>query len=58
MRVRVADGHIERVSTLEHMSLVSIQGLAHWIGLASDDSPITLRERSVAEVYALDVEWP
>jgi Tol biopolymer transport system component len=58
VRVHVADGHIERVTTLKHMSLVGIQGRASWIGLASDDSPITLRERSVPEVYALDVAWP
>jgi eukaryotic-like serine/threonine-protein kinase len=56
MRVRVADGQIEPVTTLENLSLVTLIGT--WIGVASDDSPIALRERSVAEVYALDVEWP
>jgi Tol biopolymer transport system component len=58
LRVRVADGQIEPVTTLAHLSLVTIVG-GSWIGLAPDDSPITLRQtRSVAEVYALDVEWP
>jgi Tol biopolymer transport system component len=57
VRIRAADGHVERVTTLEHVPCVS-WGLGCWIGLASDDSLITLRERSVAEVYALDVEWP
>jgi Tol biopolymer transport system component len=59
LRVRVADGRIERVASLEQLSPVSVAGLAWWVGLAPDDSPITLRQtRSVAEVYALDVEWP
>jgi hypothetical protein len=40
----------------KNMSLFTFLGT--WIGLASDDSPIVLRERSAAEVYALDVEWP
>jgi hypothetical protein len=59
VRVRVADGRIERVASLEQLSPVSVAGLPWWVGLAPDDSPITLRQtRSVAEVYALDVEWP
>jgi Tol biopolymer transport system component/tRNA A-37 threonylcarbamoyl transferase component Bud32 len=56
MRVRVADGQIEPVTTLDNMALVTLLGT--WVGVASDDSPIALRERSVAEVYALDVAWP
>jgi hypothetical protein len=57
VRVRVADGRVETVTTLEHMSLVEFFG--YWVGLASDDSPITLRETgAIREVYALDVEWP
>jgi Tol biopolymer transport system component len=59
VRVRVADGHIEPVTTLEHMSLVKEAGFGHWIGRAPDDSPLVLRETGDApEVYALDVEWP
>jgi eukaryotic-like serine/threonine-protein kinase len=58
IRVRVADGHIEPVTTLEHMSLVR-EDFGSWIGRAPDDSPLALRERGdAAEVYALDVEWP
>jgi len=57
VRVRVADGRVETVTTLEHMSLVEFFG--YWVGLASDDSPITLRETgAIREVYALDVECP
>jgi Tol biopolymer transport system component len=58
IRVHVADGHIEPVTTLEHMSLVR-EDFGHWIGRAPDDSPLALREKGDApEVYALDVEWP
>jgi hypothetical protein len=31
--------------------------LGDWLGLASDDSPLLLRDRRNTEVYALDVEW-
>ena len=59
VRVRVADGHLEPVTALEHMSLVREAGFGHWIGRAPDDSPLLLREAGDApEVYALDVEWP
>jgi Tol biopolymer transport system component len=58
VRVRLADGHLEPVTSLEHISLVQAVG-GHWIGRAPDDSPVVLREKGDApEVYALDVEWP
>jgi Tol biopolymer transport system component len=58
VRVRLADGRIEPVASLEQMSLVQLP-LGQWIGRAPDDSPIVLRENGDApEVYALDVEWP
>jgi Tol biopolymer transport system component len=58
VRVRVADRHVESVTTLEHMFLAR-DNFGHWIGRAPDDSPLALREKGDApEVYALDVEWP
>jgi hypothetical protein len=55
----VADGQVEPVATLHSLSPVSLTSLPFWVGLASDDSPITFRQTgSAREVYALDVEWP
>jgi hypothetical protein len=57
VRVRAADGHVDPVTSLERVPLVS--ELGSWIGIAPDDSPLVLREMSgTTEVYALDVEWP
>jgi Tol biopolymer transport system component len=59
VRVRVADGHVEPVTSLERVPLVFTEGSWGWIGIAPDDSPIVLRQMSgPTEVYALDVEWP
>jgi len=59
VRVRAADGHVEPVASLERVPPVSTEGSWSWIGIAPDDSPITLREMTgPVEVYALDVEWP
>jgi Tol biopolymer transport system component len=56
VRVRASDGHVERVTGLERVAVVNIPW--GWIGLADDDSPITLRAIGATEGYALDVEWP
>lgn len=57
VRVRVSDGHVERVTGLERVALVNVPW-GTWIGLAPDDSPIALRATGATEVYALDVQWP
>ncbi len=58
VRVRVADGHVEPVASLERIALVSTE-FGSWIGIGPDDSPLVLREMSgTTEIYALDVEWP
>ena len=57
VRVRVSDGHVERLTTLERIALVDVPW-GGWVGLAPDDSPIALRAIGATEIYALDVEWP
>jgi eukaryotic-like serine/threonine-protein kinase len=58
-RVRVADGHVECVASLERVPLVNTSFSWSWIGIAPDDSPLALREMTgPTEIYALDVEWP
>jgi hypothetical protein len=59
VRVRVADGHVEPVTSLERVPLVAAEGSWNWIGIAPDDSPLALREMTgPVEIYAFDVEWP
>ncbi|HTM38381.1 MAG TPA: winged helix-turn-helix domain-containing protein [Terriglobales bacterium] len=52
-RVRISDGKIEKVVTLEPR-LLSWAIVGKWNGLAADDSPLVLRDTSVDEIYALD----
>ena len=59
VRVRTADGHVERLGSFERVPLVVTEGSWGWLGIAPDDSPLVLRRLSGGvEVYALDVEWP
>jgi Tol biopolymer transport system component len=52
-RVRIRDGNIERMATLEPRSL-SWAIVGKWTALAADDSPLVLRDTSLDEIYALD----
>jgi Tol biopolymer transport system component/DNA-binding winged helix-turn-helix (wHTH) protein len=52
-RVRLSDGQIEKVATLEPRFL-SWAIVGKWSALASDDSPLVLRDTSVDEIYSLD----
>ena len=56
-RVRIADGNVEKITTLDPRVLNwSIVG--KWTGLAPDDSPLVLRDTSVEEIYALEWQAP
>ena len=52
-RVHISNGKIEKVASLEP-SLLSWAIVGKWTALASDDSPLVLRDTSVDEIYALD----
>ena len=56
-RVRVSDGKIEKLTTLEPR-LLSWAIIGKWTALAADDSPLVLRDTSVDEIYALDWDAP
>jgi len=50
---------------LDHANLVTIaslkgieQGNRGWIGLARDDSPLIVRDKSVSDLYRLDMQIP
>ncbi len=56
-RVRINDHKVEPVVSDSHFRLAGGM-FGTWSGLAPDDSPITLRDSSTEEIYALDVQWP
>jgi len=56
-RVRVPDGKLERVVSIEVPD--GLTGYWNgWTGVAPDSSPILLRDLSIQEIYALEVDLP
>jgi Tol biopolymer transport system component/DNA-binding winged helix-turn-helix (wHTH) protein len=56
VRVRIKDRVLERVLSLKDFpQLADI--FAAWIGLTPDDAPLLMRDRSVQEIYALDLHF-
>jgi Tol biopolymer transport system component len=53
-RVRVADRTVKPVLSLKSLPQV-VDGTTLWIGLAPDGAPVMIRDRSVQEIYALDL---
>jgi len=54
-RVRISDRRVEELATL-NPRILTWASAGKWTGLASDDSPLVLRDTSVEEIYALDWE--
>jgi serine/threonine protein kinase/Tol biopolymer transport system component len=52
MRVRIRDRKIERVADLKNFRQTGFYSV--WLSLASDDSPLLLRDTGTQEIYALD----
>jgi hypothetical protein len=57
-RLRVADNKLERVTNIHVTRGVAWGTFGQWAGLAPDNSPLLLRDTSMQEIYALDVQWP
>jgi len=55
--VRVADGQIGRVVSLKNIRRFFPQW-GEWSGMASDGSPLVVRDISTQEIYALDWQLP
>jgi Tol biopolymer transport system component/DNA-binding winged helix-turn-helix (wHTH) protein len=53
-RVRIVDRVLEPVLSLKDLPQV-VDGIANWFGLTPDGAPVVIRDRSVQEVYALDL---
>jgi eukaryotic-like serine/threonine-protein kinase len=56
MRIRITDRKVEQVLGLT--SFATTGNLGPWVGLASDDSPLLLKDTGTQDIYALDWEEP
>jgi Tol biopolymer transport system component len=57
VRVSVASGMVERLFSLKEVPR-GFDPWEFWIGLAPDDSPLLMRDKSTQEIYSLDVRLP
>lgn len=56
VRVRLKDHVLEHVVSLKDFPQLG-DIFAAWIGLSPDDSPLLMRDRSVQEIYALELRF-
>lgn len=54
LRIRIADRRLEQVGDLKNFPTTGSLGL--WIGIASDDSPLLLKDTGTQDIYSLDWE--
>jgi Tol biopolymer transport system component/DNA-binding winged helix-turn-helix (wHTH) protein len=57
LRVRIKDLMLEEILSLKDFPQLS-EVAAGWIGLTPDDALLLMRDRSVQEIYALDLNFP
>ncbi|MCU1242968.1 MAG: serine/threonine protein kinase [Candidatus Acidoferrum typicum] len=57
-RSRIADGKLEHIANANLTRGVAWGTFGQWTGLGPDDSPLLIRDTSMQEIYALDVQWP
>ena len=58
MRVRIADGHVERAADLRPTeTTMPIFRLGGWFALTPDDQILVLRDRGSDELYSLDIGY-
>ena len=57
VRVNVANGKMERLFSLKEIPR-GFDPWEFWVGLAPDDSPLLMRDKSTQEIYSLDVRFP
>jgi Tol biopolymer transport system component/DNA-binding winged helix-turn-helix (wHTH) protein len=57
LRIRIADGTIERVTDLQGIRQTGFRS-GFWMGLTPDDSPLILRDVGTEEIYSLDLTTP
>jgi len=58
VRVSVPDGRMEEVVSLKGFPQAAGDPAVGWFGLTPEGDPILIRDRSIQEIYALDVQLP
>ena len=56
VRVRISDGQFAPVMSLKDIPQV-VDIFAGWIGLTPDDAPVFIRDRSVQEIYGVELRF-
>jgi hypothetical protein len=56
-RLRLADGRTERVASRQGVPR-AYSHCGAWFGLDPEERPLIMRDRSVAELVAIDYAWP
>jgi serine/threonine protein kinase/Tol biopolymer transport system component len=57
VRVSIADGKVERLFSLKEVPR-GFDPWESWVGLAPDDTPLLMRDKSTQEIYRLDLDFP
>ena len=57
VRVSIADGKVERLFSLKGVPR-GFDPWESWVGLAPDDTPLLMRDKSTQEIYRLDLNLP
>jgi Tol biopolymer transport system component len=57
-RVGARDHKLERVTAIPPPVGLAFGLFGPWTGLDPDDFPLLMRDTSVQEIYALDIQWP
>jgi hypothetical protein len=57
VRVRIKDRVLEHIVSLRDFPQFT-DIFAGWLGLTPDDAPLLMRDRSLQEIYALDLRFP
>ena len=57
VRVSVPGGKVERLFSVKEIPR-GFDPWEFWVGLAPDNSPLLMRDRSTEEIYSLDVRFP
>jgi serine/threonine protein kinase/dipeptidyl aminopeptidase/acylaminoacyl peptidase len=57
VRVSAANGKMDRLFSLKEIPR-GFDPWEFWVGLAPDDSPLLMRDKSTQEIYSLDVRFP
>jgi len=58
LRVRVADRHVEVITTLGNIPRIQDEYVDYWAAPAPDGSLMITRDIGTQEIYALTVKWP